>query len=196
MKKRNIDAVNDNKEKQKTYTELNRRRNTAIENNNYVEVIAYDYAMIEDRLLSILKHLNLIKLDITGTYIINPNLRNDVYEFYYDDPKEKHKDPIINNITTKYKIIKKIIKYKGKNKNTIKLKTVFENVEKEISVKECIKNLKTWCDKRNEIIHSMYNKNIDDFDKKIKDIAIEGKNLSYELSNICNLVKFNLKEGD
>ena len=42
----------------------------------------------------------------------------------------------------------------------------------------------------------MYNKNIDDFDKKIKDIAIEGKNLSYELSNICNLVKFNLKEGD
>ena len=46
-----------------------------------------------------------------------------------------------------------------------------------------------WNKKRNEIIHAMFNKSMSDFDLKIKNIAIDGRNLFSYYSKICNKLK-------
>ena len=57
MKKTEIDISTDNMSKHHTYQELTKKRDNSLKNENYVEAIAYSYAMIEDRLLSFLHHL-------------------------------------------------------------------------------------------------------------------------------------------
>ena len=109
-----IEPVSNNIDKQNTYTELNRRRNISLQSKNYIEVIAYDYAMIEDRLLSILKHLDLIIL-CSSRYKIAKNIVNDFLKMYYNDNKEKHNSPNFFNITTKKKTITTLLIYDGEN---------------------------------------------------------------------------------
>ena len=190
--KRVIDKVIDNKDKQNTYRELNKRRNEALKSKKYVEVIAYDYAMIEDRLLSILKHIDLIELN-DYKYNINKEIKDEFCLLYYNDDKN-HDLPHINMMNTKIKIIKKILKYQLDNTLLINMSNILKIIDDNYELNKSLRKVKKWCDKRNEIVHAMYNKNVIDFDKKIEDIAIEGKDLSYLFSRICNEIK-KIKNG-
>ena len=194
--KRTIDSVIDNQDKYHTYTELNKRRKKALEEGNYIEVVAYDYAMIEDRLLSILKHLKLIELNKKKQrYFIKKELEKAFFEFYYskEEKGKKRNGPEIKNISTKIKIILLLLEYKKENESLKNMSFILKNVNEEIDLNKEKNILSKWCSKRDEIIHAMYNKNIQDFDKKIKDIAIEGKNISYTYSKISRIVKKYLK---
>ena len=188
MVNRFIKPISDGFEKQKTYRELNRRRNQSESGAKYVEMIAYDYAMIEDRLLSLLKHLNIVEID-NNRIIINKLIKNDFYKMYYNDKKEKHEDPQLYNIKTKISIIKKIIKYEGSNILLSEKSQILNAIDKSNNVKSSMIQLEKWLDKRNEIIHGMYNKKIEDFDGKIPIIAQEGKEISYQISKFGDLIK-------
>ena len=59
-----IKKVFNNSDKQLTYSMLNKKCKLALENKEYETVLLYSYAMIEDRLLSMLHHL----------YVINNNI--------------------------------------------------------------------------------------------------------------------------
>ena len=189
--KRFIKLSKDGYEKQLTYRELNKRRNQAQRNGNYVEMITFEYAMIEDRLLSILKHLNIVII-IKDKPTINNNLRDSFYIMYYKNDDE-HEDPKLYNISTKIKIIDLIFKYNGDDLYFSTLSKVMKEIDMDININKLFKRLNKWLPKRNEIIHGMYNKNIDDFDKNINDIAIEGKEVSYEISRLCDSIKKKIK---
>ena len=60
MKKNIIKSVECNKDKQETYRSLNRKCKTFFEEGNYEALLLYSYAMIEDRLLSMLHYLYVI----------------------------------------------------------------------------------------------------------------------------------------
>ena len=97
-------------------------------------------------------------------------------------------------MNTKIKIIKKILKYQLDNTLLINMSNILKIIDDNCELNKSLRKVKKWCDKRNEIVHAMYNKNVIDFDKKIEDIVIEGKNLSYLFSRICNEIK-KIKNG-
>ena len=190
-----INTIKTGMEKKATYQELNKRRNISEKNCNYVEMISYDYAMIEDRLLSILKHLNVVKINNNNEVIINKDIKNEFYDIYYNNPDKSHKDPQIYNLSTKIKIIKIFLKYNDNNNIILNISNILKSSNDEVDIETCLKKIEKWSIKRNEVVHGMYNKNIEDFDLKIKDIAIDGKKISYDLSKMCDIVKKKIKDN-
>ena len=101
-----IKKVINNKDKELTYKELNKKCKLALENKEYETVLLYSYAMIEDILLSMLHHL----------YVINRYndsiLPNDYIDriirplLGYKSESDKNKLYKIKNISTKINLIK------------------------------------------------------------------------------------------
>lgn len=191
MKKRFIEPVKDNISKQITYQELNKKCKQALKDNNYETVILLTYAMIEDRLLSFLHYMYIIDRNNNIYYptkeidtIIRPLLK------YKEDSNIKQVYKIFN-ISTKLKILKLFtnnnsnIQYLLDCKNIIDINIGIDNYNK------LLDDITTWIKYRNEIIHSSFNKDINDLNNKIISISKEGYRLSKLLSNYTNKIKTN-----
>ena len=186
-----IKKVEDNEDKKITYAILNKNLKLSYEKMNFHEVINLSYAMIEDRLLTILDLLYIIDRNIYPYYptdeidkILRPVLK-------YNLDADKNKIYKINNISTKLKIIEKILKTKTDHIYFVDCK---KSVENNIGIKkmlELIKGIKEWNKIRNEIIHSSFNKNISDLSEKTKECALVGYNLSMIIKNYTNKLKTN-----
>lgn len=72
-----IDKVVDGLNKHYTYIELNKRKKLAYEIGDYLSVIHYSYAMIEDRLLSFLHYLYITNKNHLLSLINTKDLRSD-----------------------------------------------------------------------------------------------------------------------
>ena len=180
----------DKNDKKNTYKELRKRRDEAILTGHYLEVIIYAYAMIEDRTLSFLHHLYIVNRNIYP-YIIEPNIYNSV--FFLMNPnkdifKEEYK-PDLEKISVKMKVIQKICEYCEDDEFICEIKKFLEENLNINELIQDIKSLEKWCDKRNEIIHCLYNKNLEDADKQIKDIALEGERLSSSFGSYTDIIK-------
>ena len=191
MKKRFIEPVKDNISKQITYQELNKKCKQALKDNNYETVILLTYAMLEDRLLSFLHYMYIIDRNNNIYYptkeidtIIRPLLK------YKEDSNIKQGYKIFN-ISTKLKILKLFtnnnsnIQYLLDCKNIIDINIGIDNYNK------LLDDITTWIKYRNEIIHSSFNKDINDLNNKIISISKEGYRLSKLLSNYTNKIKTN-----
>ena len=190
-----IKKVINNKDKELTYKELNKKCKLALENKEYETVLLYSYAMIEDRLLSMLHHL----------YVINRYndsiLPNDYIDriirplLGYKSESDKNKLYKIKNISTKINLIKLFNK---KNKDISPyINDCYRMIDSNIGIGKLsnyFKRLKKWTSIRNEIIHGSFNKNINDLNNHLKESSIEGYNLSKEISKYTNLIKDNHKQ--
>lgn len=190
-----IKKVINNKDKELTYKELNKKCKLALENKEYETVLLYSYAMIEDRLLSMLHHL----------YVINRYndsiLPNDYIDriirplLGYKSESDKNKLYKIKNISTKINLIKLFNK---KNKDISPyINDCYRMIDSNIGIGKLsnyFKRLKKWTSIRNEIIHGSFNKNINDLNNHLKESSIEGYNLAKEISKYTNLIKDNHKQ--
>jgi hypothetical protein len=190
-----IKKVINNKDKELTYRELNKKCKLALLNNEYETLLLYSYAMIEDRLLSMLHYLYVIDRysesllpndDIDK--IIRPLLK-------YNNESDKSKVYKINNITTKINILK-IFNKKNKDISPY-INDCYRIIDHNIKIdylKDYFKRLNNWIRIRNEIIHASFNKNINDLNNQLKDSSIEGYNLAKEISKYANSIKDNYKQ--
>ena len=190
-----IKKVINNKDKELTYKELNKKCKLALENKEYETVLLYSYAMIEDRLLSMLHHL----------YVINRYndsiLPNDYIDriirplLGYKSESDKNKLYKIKNISTKINLIKLFNK---KNKDISPyINDCYRMIDSNIGIGKLsnyFKRLNKWTSIRNEIIHGSFNKNINDLNNHLKESSIEGYNLAKEISKYTNLIKDNHKQ--
>ena len=194
MKKTEIDISTDNMSKHHTYQELTKKRDNSLKNENYVEAIAYSYAMIEDRLLSFLHHLYVIdrykfKLeDLVSQHLAKKMRKNNDVESEYK--------PHIENISTKINIIKKLYNYKGIDSVLIKINNHIKDTLDVKQLQNDIGRLNKWLNYRNEITHDLFNKDLDDLNNKLKSIAEEGIYLSGQYDYYSDLLKGNINNKE
>ena len=174
----NIEIIKDNQDKKLTYKILNAKLKKSYNTDNFHEVINLSYAMIEDRLLTFLDLLFIIQKDnkkIYPTHIIDEIIRPILK---YDLNAEVSKIYKINNLSTKLKIIKKIIQSNSNSNYILDCKRI---IEKNIGIDNLllwIKKVEFFSRARNEIVHASFNKNI----IALKDILEKTAKESYILS--------------
>ena len=151
-KKPKIKPVDSNKSKGKTYRVLMAQYKSAMENGYYGEAELITYAYIEDRLKAFLYYSD--ALNSRNATSINENMV---------DIMGSQKS--INNISDKIEVIRSAFKAcnQAKNDNLYAqhLKTVYRVSIDIREMKSKLKELEKWCDYRNEIVHAIFNTDLD-----------------------------------
>lgn len=188
MMKRQIEPANDNLDKANTYRDLKKRYKRATEEEFYLEAFLLSGAMIEDRELSFLYYLGIQKsrngLDFSD--IAQEKL---FAEFLKDKTKCS-----MQGIESKTKIIKATLKWVCERKTTPRnpylkaVKSVCENTDLSDFLNELVQ-IEKWARYRNEIVHSLYNKNIDSLNEDLRNKVEEGMRLAKYLDCQVRIIK-------
>ena len=196
--KRKIENVKTNNEKNLLYREQMKKYKKAMSEEFYFEALLIIYAVIEDRYRAFLFHSAVlktresIKLDCNGT---KEQIRAIVNE--YSDRKNKEKKLIIalNNISGKAMVIKSLLKWantiessKIDDKYLETLKYQYESVDIGGLI-ETINKVSEWCLYRNEIIHGLMNKRLEDLNEHIADKVEEGKEMARFIDSQVAILK-------
>ena len=175
MTKRYIKPVEDNYDKQHTYAAMLSKHHLAIKHQFYLEAILIDYALMEDRLRSFIYHLggmasrNDSKISGRGRKYIKQILQ----EY---DPKANLG---IGSIFGKRRIVRAVLAWKEsttespKDKYLKALWTRLDSIDRE-KLKTALDNTESWCDYRNECIHSVMNKNLNSLNDEVAQKAEDG----------------------
>jgi len=194
MTERLILPVSDNKEKHETYRNRIAKYNQAMKYEFYCEAIMIAYAMMEDRLRSMLYHMGFLA-NRSATTIwkkTKPFLQNVVEE--YKNERES-KSLGINSLSSKMKLIRCIYLWAENIEGGYEssefakvLKTQIEGTD--ISeVLHILEDIEKWKGYRNEIVHSMLNKNIDSLEIVLEPHAIDGMRYTRALDAQERLLK-------
>lgn len=191
---RKIKPVTDNVDKQRTYREHKGRYKRAMENEFFFEALLIDYALLEDRLRSMLYHMGFLK-DRTSFKIWKkkvPCLREIVSA--YKDKDETSQLGIIN-ISGKAKIVRCVLKWAAyteggyqQDKHLSALKSQCEGLDIG-GLLSTLDELKDWCAYRDEVIHGLMNKNLESLSDELKVHAETGMQLAVFLDNQVKLLK-------
>ena len=195
---RQIKPVTNNSEKQQTYAENIKKYNSAMKHGFYFEAILIDYAMIEDRLRSFIYHIGGLKT--RDDYVIEKGIvRERLSEIVNDYKDEKENNTLgISSISGKMKIIRATLRWASEVESTPKdkyLKTLKSQYEGQIDIGgmlDTLDEIRDWCDYRNEIVHALMNKNVENVDEKLKIQAARGMELARYLDGqVKSLKKWN-----
>lgn len=192
MAERKILPVENNMDKAQTYRKNIDRYNRAIKGEFYFEALMIDYAMIEDRLRSIIYHMGFIsnRETISIWKKTRPILESIVSD--YKNPKENN---VLGtkNISCKIKLIRCIFKWAeddvlpdDKFQRTLKAQCNLIGSEETFAVFDAVTE---WCKYRNEIVHALMNKNIESMQTEICEQAKKGMMLARKLDNIERKIK-------
>lgn len=179
---RQIKKVESSKNKSKTYAAIMAKYKSAITNGYYGEAELIVYAYIEDRLRSFI-------------YYSNGLISNDSNELNADMRELCGITGSISSISTKLSIIKKVIKKCNNDAELVNnefLKSLAIIYEYAFDKKEFISLLNKidkWRKYRNEIVHALLNKDLDDLHMTFKAHVEEGYALGRKLDNIVNSLK-------
>ena len=199
-KERLIEPVKNNKDKQKTYSNLTGRHTRAMKCGFYFEAMLIDYAMIEDRFSSLLYHLGIRKS--RASYKFDNTQLKSLYSSFVQKylPKES-KSLNINSISGKMKLIKSIIlwaedDYPDAVSNEY-LSILWSTFQKDTAdpqdLLQLINDVRDWCDYRNEIIHASLNKNLDSLSEEIAEKAAEGMEIARRTDDFVKAFKYGNK---
>lgn len=161
---RRIAPVADNTEKQATYKEQMQRFAKAMKEGFFFEAILIDYAMLEDRLRSMLYHAAFFaNRKATGSWKkTKPYFQTFVH--CYRDEKE-NKTLGVTNISGKIKVFRSMLRWISETEDGYQhdkyLKTLKNRCESmDIgALLDTLDAIRQWCDYRNEIVHALLNKN-------------------------------------
>lgn len=186
MSGRIIPAVNSNEEKQQTYRNRIEKYKLAVKYGFYCEAVMITYAMIEDRLRSMIYHMAFL-LNRKANSIwkkTRPFLLECVET--YGSPEE-NLTLGINSLSGKIKIIRSVYRWAALVEGGYE-KDIFANVLKQQiegtdieAVLSTLDDIERWKACRNEITHSMMNKNIDSLEAILQPQALEGMRIARAL---------------
>ena len=168
MDERKIGAVTNNMDKCYTYAQHKGRYSQAMKYEFYFEALMIDYALMEDRLKSFLYHAGILqsrtsyKIDCCKS---NKVLLKQVYCNYINRPDANL--PNIQNISGKINIIRAILEwvsYTEQNPDDNRYLRALKNQCESVDIGDMLDTLKmieAWCKYRNEVVHALMNKNVD-----------------------------------
>ena len=193
-----IKPVKDNIDKQNSYRENLRRYNKAMQEGFYLEAILIDYAILEDRLRSYIYHLGL--LNTKDSYKANGTKAKKSLKGIISDYKRNNENDNfnINSISGKIKIIRCTLLWAEQevfDKEDKYLKALRDQYDRYLDVDGLLATLSeidSWREYRNEIIHSLFNKNTYSLNE---DIAIQAERGMMLARFVDNQVKC-LKRGN
>ena len=164
MSEHRIVPVADNREKQQTYKEQMQRYSKAMKDQFFFEAILIDYAMLEDRLRSMLYHAAFFaNRDKAGCWKkTKPYFQTFVKQY----KNEKENDTLgVTNISGKIKVIRSMLRWVSevdatnvKDRYLLRLKNQCESMDIG-AILEALDAIQEWCSYRNEIVHALLNKN-------------------------------------
>lgn len=194
MAERQIQPVQTNTEKQQTYRKLLSKYKRAMEQEFYCEALMIDYAMIEDRLHSMIYHMGFLA-DRNKTAIwkkARPYLLQIVNEYRQDS-----KDDSLGStsLSGKIKIVRGVFLWASNtaggymnNAHLTVLKSRLDEIDSE-RVMQVLEDIDRWKGYRNEVVHAMMNKNIVQLEETIQPYAAEGMRLARELDAVEREIK-------
>ena len=198
---RQIQSVTGRTDKQRTYQEHMQRYKKAIQNGFFLEAIMIDYACLEDRLRYMLYHIGVIGSEsdyrVAGKSQRVRAFREILHE--YVGPKENMS---IMTIRSKRQIVRSILllangieKPKDDDKRRLLLWNALHDNEHIAEAISILDEIEQWCAYRNEIVHSLLNKNLDSLHERLEQQAVKGYQLFRSLDRQVRWVKGkNLRE--
>lgn len=197
MSARKIAPVKDNLDKQRTYAKQKGRYNTAMKYGFYLEAIMIDYALLEDRLRSILYHIGFLSnRKATGAW---KKAKPDFASIIQQYKRDRESDALgITNISGKMKIVRCVLLWVAnteggyeRNAHLSLLKTQCESLDIDTFL-TAIQDIEEWCSYRNEVVHSLLNKNLESIETELKAKAEEGM----QLANFLDAQEKIIKKGN
>ncbi len=194
MAERKIQPVQNNQEKQQTYRKLLSKFNRAMDQEFYCEALMIDYAMIEDRLGSMMYHMGFIA-DRQKTGIWKKS-RPYLQTIVSDYKREKEDDTLgTTSLSNKIKIVRSVFLWsaytEGGYRDNAHL-TVLKSQMESIDIANALRVLDAvdaWRPYRNEVVHAMMNKNIFQLEDTLRPYAEEGMKLARDLDSIERMIK-------
>lgn len=183
-----IKPVEDNYDKQNTYVVLNDKLTKAKEEGYYYEAMFIVYAMIEDRLSSTLYYAK-ATLQSEKKTIFNPETKDIMKNLFYSENQiDRERIKVnFNHISHKRLMLEALIKWSLRVTTESKLhediKKILKDTENYLST---LKELDEWCDYRNQLIHDIFNKNMQSVNDEIKEQIDKGYKVARELINLAN----------
>lgn len=186
MPKPQITPVKDSAEKQMTYRNRIGNYNKAVKYGFYCEAIMIVYAMIEDRLRSMLYHMGFLsnRQALSVWKKTRPFLLSCVKQY-----KDKGEDEVlgVKTLSGKIKIVRCVYKWAANvnggyesDRFVLILKNQIEGTDID-EVLSVLDEIDKWRNCRNEIVHSMMNKNIEMLEETIEPQALAGMNYARSL---------------
>lgn len=182
MSNARIKPVTSNKNKRRTYALIMEKYKNAMENGYYGEAELIVYAYLEDRLRSFIYYSD--GLDHWNSRKINENMIS-IYG----------NDKYVEDISAKLDVINKVIdlnklkkKYSGNDYADYLIK-IYSVAFDSGKVKKLIGKINNWRKYRNEVVHALLNKDLDDMHCTFKNHVEEGYLLARELDNYVGMLK-------
>lgn len=194
--KRLIAPVADAVDKQRTYREQMGKYSQAMRYGFYLQAVMIDYAMMEDRLRSMLYHMGFLS-NRTAPSIWK---KTRPYLAQMVEPYTPDGEPVklgIRNISGKINLVLCVMLWTQEENATHgdKFLTVLKRQCEEMDIGEVLSALEgitAWCGYRNEVVHALMNKNLDSLDAELQQRAEEGMDLARALDGEIK----KLKKGD
>ncbi len=190
MKERKIQPVDSNADKHRTYSENMARYNLAMKQEFYFEAMLIDYAILEDRLYSMLYHIGALE-SRTDTRLYKPTQKQIKAIVNRYDPNVSRF--AITELSSKTKILRSIARWAGEtagepenDKYLSLLKEQFSAVEDMETAFQCLDD---WRDYRNEVIHGLMNKNMDSLHTELSQRCADGMKLARYFDSQLRLIK-------
>ena len=191
MSERLIKPVNDNASKQHTYKKMLGRYKLAIKNEFYFEAMIIVYAMLEDRLRSVLYYTGvLVNKEKLSSHKKTKKQVQDIVSIYQNEDKAI---PNMKNITGKMEIIKAMLLWSTECKNVedkylLLLKSTLEGIDIGV-ILETLDSLEGWLKYRNEVIHAAMNKDIDSLFGDLREKVEEGMRYARQIDNEATILR-------
>ena len=180
MAERKIAPVKDNDDKARTYQENMKKYTRAIKSECYFEAILISYAMMEDRLRSYLYYLGCLRSRSSHKFD-NKKISADIKEIIATYTDDDVCNLGITSITGKIRIVKSIQKWFEQGYPNPQESGYLEELASCIDINgdpdemlTILAAIEEWCKYRNEVIHSLLNKNLDSLYTKLPQKAEEG----------------------
>lgn len=185
-----IACVEGNADKQRTYRENIRRFNTAMQQEFYFEALLIDYAILEDRLISLLYHIGALdgRTDRKICKKVKNQLRRLVGHYEKGDIKLT-----VTTISGKERIVRAVSRWA--RENTIQpdtdkyLSLLIEQFSAAEEFESVLDDMDEWRSYRNEIIHGLMNKNVDTLRTDLPRRCLQGMQLARALDSRIKIIK-------
>ena len=164
MSESRIAPVADNKEKQATYQQQMRRHKKAMNDGFFFEAMLIDYAMLEDRLRSMLYHAAFFasREKTVCWKKTKPYFQSFVSEY----KNEKDNESLgVTNISGKIKVIRSMLRWVVEGDSVDQSDRYLQKLDFQCesldigAMLETLDAIQDWCAYRNEIVHALLNKN-------------------------------------
>ena len=185
-----IPCVTENAEKHRTYRENIRRFNTAMQQEFYFEALLIDYAILEDRLSSVLYHIGALdsRMDRKICTKVKNQLRSLVGRYEKGDFKLT-----VTTISGKAQIVRAISRWAqetaGQSETDKYLSVLKEQFVAAEEFSSVLDDIDDWRNYRNEIIHGLMNKKMDTLNVDLPRRCLEGMQLARALDSRIRTIK-------